>query len=478
MTRDAMMNDESQEPMGSMRLRQIPSVDRLLSEQAVQEWAAVYGHRQIVDVLREVLDLVRDAVRGGADVPGLAAIAAQVGAHVQERLAPTLRPVVNATGVIIHTNLGRAPLSAAAQAALEAVGRGYSTLEYDLGAGQRGHRTVHAERLLCDLTGAEVALVVNNNAGAVLLALTGIGRGRGVIISRGQLVEIGGGFRIPDVMRESGARLIEVGTTNRTHLRDYAAALEEHEDVALILRAHHSNFRIVGFATEPSLSELVALGTERDLPAMEDLGSGALLDTAQFGLMHEPMVQESVAAGAAVVCFSGDKLLGGPQAGIIVGRAKYVEPLKRHPLARALRADKLCLAALQATLLHYAKDEAPREVPVWRMIATPLEEIERRARRWRRVLRRAGLPAEVVDGESTVGGGSLPGETLPTKLVALSVANPDGWAAALRASNPPVIARIEGDRLVLDPRTVLAGEEGELLKVIAEVARGSDNSPT
>ena len=453
--------------MNQEKLRQLPSVDRLLGEEAVQELVAAYGHRQTVDALRETLDGVRDEVRAGADVPGIAPLVARVSACLRERLVPTLRPVVNGTGVIIHTNLGRAPLSAAARAAMEAVGRGYSTLEYDLQEGRRGHRTVHAERLLCELTGAEAALVVNNNAGAVLLALTGLARGRGVVISRGQLVEIGGGFRIPDVMAQSGARLIEVGTTNRTHLRDYAAALGTHDDVALILRAHHSNFRIVGFTTEPGLADLVALGAEHGLPVVDDLGSGALLDTAQFGLMHEPMVQESVAAGAAVVCFSGDKLLGGPQAGIIVGRAEYVEPLKTHPLARALRADKLCLAGLQATLLHYLKEEATEQVPVWRMIAIPLAEIERRARRWRRGLRRAGVAAEVVDGESTVGGGSLPGETLPTKLVALNTESPDRLAAALRAADPPVVARIEEGRLVLDPRTVLV-EERELLRVVSE----------
>jgi len=460
------------EQMNKEKLRQIPSVDRLLGEEAVQELVVAYGHRQTVNALRETLDAVRDEVRAGANVPGVAALMAQAGARLREHLAPTLRPVINATGVVIHTNLGRSPLSAAARTAMETVSRGYSTLEYDLRAGRRGHRTLHAERLLCELTGAEAALVVNNNAGAVLLALTGLAQGRGVVISRGQLVEIGGGFRIPDVMRESGARLIEVGTTNRTHLRDYTAALEVYEDVALILRAHHSNFRVVGFTAEPSLPELVSLGTEHGLPVMDDLGSGALLDTAQFGLMHEPMVQESVAAGAAVVCFSGDKLLGGPQAGIIVGQAEYVEPLKRHPLARALRADKLCLAGLQATLLHYLKDEATGQIPVWRMIAMPLAEIERRARRWRRVLHRNGVPAEIVDGRSTVGGGSLPGETLPTKLVALSVAHPDQLAAALRAADPPVVARIEEGRLVLDPRTVLKEEEErELLRTIAEVLR-------
>jgi L-seryl-tRNA(Ser) seleniumtransferase len=455
--------------MDSQKLRQLPSVDRLLGEETVQVLISAYGHRQTVDGLRETLDSVRDEVRAGGDVPDLGALVARASAHLQARLAPTLRPVVNGTGVIIHTNLGRAPLSAAARAAIEGVSRGYSTLEYDLQAGQRGHRTLHAERLLCELSGAEAALVVNNNAGAVLLALSGLAQGQGVIISRGQLVEIGGGFRVPDVMVQSGARLIEVGTTNRTHLRDYALALDEHDDVALILRAHHSNFRILGFTTEPGLGELVALGAERGLAVMDDLGSGALLDTADFGLMHEPTVQESVAAGAAVVCFSGDKLLGGPQAGIIVGQARYVDPLKRHPLARALRADKLCLVGLQATLLHYLKDEATAEVPVWRMIATPLAEIERRARRWQGNLRRAGIQAELVDGCSTVGGGSLPGETLPTKLVALPVAHPDRLAAALRAADPPVVARIEEDRLVLDPRTVLPEEEREPLRAIAEI---------
>jgi L-seryl-tRNA(Ser) seleniumtransferase len=456
--------------MSKEKLRQLPSVDRLLGEDTIQHLVAAYGHDQTVDALRATLDAARDEVRAGADVPDVAALAARADALLQARLAPTLRQLINATGVIIHTNLGRAPLSTAAQAAMGAVAGGYSTLEYDLEAGKRGHRTLHAERLLCELTGAESALVVNNNAGAVLLALTGLAQGRGVVVSRGQLVEIGGGFRVPDVMAQSGARLIEVGTTNRTHLRDYASAIEANEDTSLILRAHHSNFRIVGFATEPSLAELVALGAEHGPPVMDDLGSGALLDTAAYGLAHEPMVQESVSAGAAVVCFSGDKLLGGPQAGIIVGQAKFVEPLKSHPLARALRADKLCLTALQATLLHYLKGEAAEQVPVWRMIAMPLEEIERRARRWQRSLRQADVKVEIADGESTVGGGSLPGETLPTKLLALAVAHPDQLATALRAANPPVIARIEDDRLVLDPRTVLAEEEQKLLKAIKELA--------
>jgi L-seryl-tRNA(Ser) seleniumtransferase len=272
-------------------------------------------------------------------------------------------------------------------------------------------------------------------------------------------------------MAQSGARLIEVGTTNRTHVYDYQNALEGNDDAALILRAHHSNFRVVGFTSEPSLSELVALAEGHRLAVMDDLGSGALLETSQYGLAHEPMVQESVAAGAAVVCFSGDKLLGGPQAGIIVGKAAYVDPLKSHPLARALRPDKLCLVGLQETLLHYLREEAIEKIPVWRMIAAPLAAIERRAERWQGRLQQAGISTEAVDGRSTVGGGSLPGETLPTRLLALPAVHPDQLAVALRRADPPVISRIEDDRLVLDPRTVLPEEEQALLQnVVAALA--------
>lgn len=455
--------------MTTNALRQIPSVDRIRNDPAIQALLPFYGHRLVVAAIRRTLDAVREEVRAGAEPPPPEAVVARAAACLQDELAPLLRPVINATGVIIHTNLGRAPLSAAARAAMDAVARGYSNLEYDLPAGRRGHRTVYAERLLCELTGAEAALVVNNNAGAVLLALTVLARGRSVLISRGQLVEIGGGFRIPEVMAQSGAHLIEVGTTNRTHRRDYEQALAERPDVALILHVHSSNFRIVGFTAEVSLPELVELGAARGIPVMGDLGSGALLDTAAFGLAHEPTAQESIAAGAAVVCFSGDKLLGGPQAGIIVGKSEWVEPMKRHPLARALRVDKLCLAALQATLMHYLRDEATTHIPIWRMIAAPLEELDRRARRWWRALRRAGVRADLVEGRSAVGGGSLPGETLPTRLLLLPLADPDGVAAALRRHDPPVVARIEEDRLVLDPRTVLPEEEPLLLRALMDV---------
>jgi L-seryl-tRNA(Ser) seleniumtransferase len=442
-----------------MTLRDLPSVDKLLAQAG--DLIAAYGRPLTTEVIRETLDGVRNGHRAQPVIPSPTEILALARGRLDALTAPTLQPVVNASGVILHTNLGRAPLSRAALAQMEAVARGYSTLEYELDKGERGSRSVHAEALLTRLTGAEAALVVNNNAAAVLLILSALAKGKGVLISRSQLVEIGGGFRVPDVMKQSGAKLVEVGTTNRTHLNDFKEAMDA--KTALILRAHHSNFKIIGFTTEPALEELCSLG----LPVVDDLGSGALLDTAAFGLAHEPMVQESIRAGAALVAFSGDKLLGGPQAGLIVGKKELVAKVKKHPLARAVRADKLCLAALAATLLHYLRDEAAREIPVWRMISTPLDEIEQRARRW---VAELGV-GEVVSGESTVGGGSLPGETLPTKLVALAVKSPNTFAARLRAQNPPIIARVAEGRVTLDPRTVWEEEEAALLDRVRETLR-------
>lgn len=377
-------------------------------------------------------------------------------------VAPTLQLVINATGVVLHTNLGRAPLSRAAMQAIWDVSIGYSTLEYDLATGKRGSRLVHAEALLKRITGAEAALVVNNNAAAVLLVLTALARRRAAVIARSQLVEIGGGFRVPDVMKQSGARLVEVGTTNRVHMRDYEEALQEKP--ALLLRAHRSNFQIVGFTSEPDLQEISALAIQSGVPMVDDLGSGALLDTARYGLAHEPMVQESLKAGADLVCFSGDKLLGGPQAGIIVGKADLVAKLKKHPLARAIRADKLCLAALTATLLHYLKDEPETEIPVWRMIATTVDQIQERALRGIEVL---GM-GRLVTGESTIGGGSLPGETLPTYLLALGVNNPTRFLEKLRAQTPPIIARTQEGEVLIDLRTVLPEQEPGLFAGLSE----------
>ena len=447
-------------------LRKLPGVDRLLREEAVAALVTRWGHELTVEAAREVLDTARSTIRGGEPSPQPGALARQVGERLAAKLQPTLRPAINATGVIVHTNLGRAPLSADARAAMDAVALGYSNLEYDLQAGRRGSRYVHAEELLCRLTGAEAALVVNNNAAALLLILMAFARDREVIISRGQLVEIGGGFRIPDVMRQSGAALVEVGTTNRTYARDYAEAITE-ATVAL-MRVHRSNFRLTGFIYEPSLSEMVELAAGRDLLMIDDLGSGTLLDTVPYGLAHEPTIQESVMAGATLVSCSGDKLLGGPQAGIILGHASTIATLKKFPLTRALRVDKTTLAGLQATLRHYLLGEATDTVPVWRMISQGESTLQRRARKWARKLRGLGLTASVAPGRSTVGGGSLPGETLPTRLVTLVVDSPDTASANLRACDPPVVTRIEDDRLVLDPRTVLPEQEAELLRLVAE----------
>jgi L-seryl-tRNA(Ser) seleniumtransferase len=334
----------------------------------------------------------------------------------------------------------------------------YSTLEYDLEKGQRGSRLTHAEAILQKLTGAEAAVVVNNNASAVLLALAALAHKKRVIISRSQLVEIGGGFRVPDVMKQSQAKLIEVGTTNRVRLSDYQSALEE--PTGLVMRAHRSNFKIVGFTEEPELKAIVEVAHQANVPVLDDLGSGALLDTARYGFAHEPTVQESLAAGVDLVCFSGDKLLGGPQAGIILGKKDLIDKIRKHPLARAVRADKTCLAGLTATLLHYLRDEAEREIPIWRMMSLSLEQLRARAETWRTELGQG----EVIKSESTVGGGSLPEECVSTYVLALNVKSPDKFLKSLREANPPVIARVENDTILFDPRTVL--DDALLLKVI------------
>ncbi len=443
-------------------LRALPSVDRLLNTATAQALCVQFGRPLTTEALRETLAAARARFSKGQPIPDAGTILDEAALLLEAWTAPTILPLINATGVIVHTNLGRAPLSRVANQAVQAVAQGYSNLEYDLPKGRRGSRLVHAEALLQRLTGAEAALVVNNNAAAVVLVLTALARRRRVVIARSQLVEIGGGFRVPDVMRQSNARVVEIGTTNRVHLADYEEALSE--PTALIMRAHRSNFQIIGFTSEPGLAEIADLAHQYDVAVVDDLGSGALLDTAVYGLGHEPMVQESLAAGADLVCFSGDKLLGGPQAGIIVGQTKQVNKLKKHPLARALRADKLCLAALSATLTHFLKDEAITEIPVWRMIAAPEASLQVRASGWAAALGQG----EVVAGQSTVGGGSLPGETLPTRLLALDVRSPTRTLARLRKSRPPIIARVEGERILLDPRTVLPEQDETLLARLQE----------
>ena len=451
-------------------LRRLPSVERVLQRAEIQRSVDEKGRPVVLESIRHVLDEVRQDITTGQPCPTVESLLDQVLADLETRDRPTLRRVINATGVIIHTNLGRAPLSEDARLAMDLAARGYSNLEYDLDAGLRGSRYDHAEELLRRVTGAGAGLLVNNNAGALLLVLRALADGREVVISRGQLIEIGGGFRIPEVMAQSGVRLVEVGTTNRTHVGDYEGAITE--ETALLMHVHHSNFKVLGFTQQVSLSELVDVAAQHGLLVVEDLGSGCLLDTSSFGLSHEPTVQEAVSRGADLVCFSGDKLLGGPQAGIIVGRADLIVALKRHPLSRALRVDKTTIAALQATLLHYLKEEATGRVPVWQMISLGVDEIQGKAASWVERLRGWGVQAEVIPGLSTVGGGSLPGETLPTRLVALRLASPDGFAERLRTGEPAVVGRIEGGQFMLDPRTVLPGEEQDLLSAVEQALQG------
>jgi L-seryl-tRNA(Ser) seleniumtransferase len=443
-------------------LRDLPSVDQLL--QHATHLIEAYGRPLTLDALRRALDEARARFKSNPDLklPSTEDFLTQAESHLITSTTSTLRPVINATGVILHTNLGRAPLSKATIAAMKTAAESYSTLEYDLEKGQRGSRLIHAESMLQKLTGAGAALVVNNNASAILLVLSALANRRRVVISRTQLVEIGGGFRVPDVMKQSGAKLFEVGTTNKVRLSDYEEGLQQ--PTALVMRAHRSNFKIVGFTEEPDLKEIVNVAHQANVAVVDDLGSGALLDTAKYGLAHEPMVQESLAASVDLVCFSGDKLFGGPQAGIILGKKELVDKIKKHPLARAVRADKTCLAGITATLLHYLKDEAEREIPIWKMMSLTLEQLKVRVEAWRAELGQG----EIMKSESTVGGGSLPDECISTYVLALNVKSADKFLKGLRGANPPIIARTENDRVLFDPRTVLNDELflRQLIKVL------------
>src|SRR2546421_3596385 len=452
------------------QLRLLPSIDELLQSEAGQQLTLSYSRPLALRAVRASIAQARAAIRDGALCPSYEVLLATAEQMLAESQQPALRPVINATGVIINTNLGRSPLSQSALTAMQAVAGGYSNLEYELEAGERGSRHTHVAALLCELTGAEAALVTNNNAAAVLLALSTLAVGREVVISRGQLVEIGGGFRVPDVMRQSGCQLVEVGTTNRTRLSDYEAALSEH--TALLLSVHPSNFLITGFTESTPVSALAELAHAHNLLVMHDLGSGCLLASEHYGLAHEPTPRESLAAGAAVVCFSGDKLLGGPQAGILVGKADVLARIAKHPLMRAVRIDKMTLAALEATLRHYQRSEAEKHIPVWRMISARPEKIATRAASSAAQLQAQGIPARTPRGESTIGGGSLPGETLPTTLLALDAAQlplpVDELAKRLRLRSTPIITRILRDTLLLDPRTVLEEQDEEVVQGLGE----------
>jgi L-seryl-tRNA(Ser) seleniumtransferase len=452
------------------QFRLLPALDDLLQSSTSQQLITTYTRPLTLRALRTSLDEARTTIRTGQPCPSREALLLRATRLLEQEQRPSLHTVINATGVIINTNLGRAPLSAQALEAVRQVAAGYSNLEYELEDGTRGSRHAHVAALLRELTGAEAAIVANNNAAAVLLALSTLAVGREVVISRGQLVEIGGGFRVPDVMRQSGCQLVEVGTTNRTRIGDYRAALSER--TALLLSVHPSNFQITGFTESTPLNELVTLAQQHKLLVMDDLGSGCLLASEQYQIAHEPRPQESLAAGADVVCFSGDKLLGGPQAGILVGKAEIIARIAKHPLMRALRIDKMTLAALEATLRHYQRGEATTHIPIWRMIAMPAATIATRAHAWVEQLRTQGINAHTQRGESTIGGGSLPGETLPTTLLALDAAHVSmplvELAQRLRVRQRPVVARISHDMLLLDPRTVLEEQDQEVMQALLE----------
>ena len=456
--------------------RIIPSIEQLRQRDTVMKLETSYGHRAVIEALRTETEALRSKLSDEStdlteSEDAARTIERNVATNLSRSLAPSLQSVINATGVIVHTNLGRAPLANSAIERIVTVAAGYCNLEYNLADGDRGHRTIHASELLTRLTGAEAAAVVNNNAAALLLILTAIASGREVIISRGELVEIGGGFRIPDVMRQSGALLREVGTTNRTRPEDYAAAIND--NTALILRIHPSNFRIEGFTERPSLRSISKIGHEFGIPVVEDLGGGNLYEADSHGTpLTEPTVQQSLEAGATICCFSGDKLLGGPQAGLIVGRETFVRSISNHPLMRAVRADKLTYAALEATLLEHLSERADETIPVNRMIKTSIEQLRSRAHEIvSSVTALSKVEVQLTDGPATIGGGAAPGTTIHSCLLHISLS---GLTATelekrLRESNPPVIGRIDHERLLLDLRTVSPDQDQALTRILVNL---------
>jgi len=459
-------------------LRSLPAVDELLRQEAISQAVETYPRNLVVRAIRNVLDRTRQIILSGEDKIDLqgfdqASLMNAILEELEHLASFTLRRVINGTGIIVHTNLGRSLLCQDALDRLQLIGSGYSNLEYDLEGGGRGSRYLHAEAILCEITGAEGALVVNNNAGAVLLALNTLAQNKEVVVSRGQLVEIGGSFRIPDIMARSGARLSEVGCTNRTHLYDYEEAIGP--ETALLLDVHASNYQIIGFTSEVGLEELVELGRKHGLATMQDLGSGCFVDVSRFGLQGEPLVQDTVRSGVDVITFSGDKLLGGTQAGIILGRKELIARLRRNPLTRALRVDKLTLAALEATLRLYRDENTALEnIPTLKMIATELQTLEDRARDLLEGLNdkiTGSVKVEIVDGSSMVGGGSLPMQSLPTKLLAISSteASAARLEAHFRGYVPPIIGRVEQELFLLDVRTLQPGDEPVIVAAASQL---------
>lgn len=456
--------------MSNPLLRGIPSVNELLDSPPLKKLVERANRNVVVTGVRHFLERVRDDVKsaaGDVSLPSATELAERIAQWIAADQRPSLRPVINATGILLHTGLGRAPLADEALEAMCQMGRGYASLEVDLATGERSQRVVAVDKLLRQITGAEAAAVVNNNAGATLLTLSALATGREVIVSRGQLIEIGGSYRLPEVMTVSGAKLREVGTTNKTRIGDFATAIND--QTAALLKVHPSNYVIYGFVEQPSLEELVALGRQHRLPVIDDIGSGALVDFAEFGLTGEPIATESLKAGADVVLFSGDKLMGGPQCGIIAGRADLIKRIHAHPLMRALRVDKLTLAALAATLRLYLDDSQARDrVPLLSLLATPLDNLRNRAERLAPQIAATGIvaSAEAVAGTTFLGGGSVPTQEIPTWCVAIEPAgrSVDEVAQALRVGEPAVFARVQKDRLLLDLRSVFPRQDMQLVQ--------------
>lgn len=447
-------------------LRKIPKVDELLRLPALAEVIAAFGDRAVVEAIRAELDVLRQGILKGeiSALPETADLCCRIGKRAQGDSLPSFRRVINGTGILLHTNLGRACLSEKAAKAVYEASKAYSNLEYDLDSGRRGSRYSHVEAILCRLTGAESALVVNNNAAAVLLTLSALTQGGEVPVSRGELVEIGGSFRIPEIMESCGARLKEVGATNKTHLQDYERAIND--STKALMKVHTSNYRIIGFSQTPALAELVELGHSHGLPVIEDLGSGCLLDLKRFGIHDEPSVQDSIRAGVDVVSFSGDKLLGGPQAGIILGKKKYLDILKKHPLNRAMRVDKMTLAALEATLKSYETDMA-EEIPVIGMLAATADALRAKAERLAALLRKAGIETKIIPTEGRVGGGSVPNHSLPSWAVAFS-GDVNTLEEKLRLGIHPVIGRIHEGNYLLDVRTLFEADFPAIAEAVKE----------
>lgn len=462
-------------------LRNLPSVDRLIKTEDGKALIEKYNRDLVVDSARKILEELRteihksDSSSAVEDDLSQENVIQRIENHLQEKFSPSLKKATNATGVILHTGLGRAVMPQDAKDSINSITEGYCTLATDIETGHRGHRDIHLDDLLCDLTGAESAVVVNNNAAATMLILNTLARGKEVIVSRGQLVEIGGSFRMPDVMAASGAILNEVGTTNKTHLKDYASAINE--NTGAIMRVHHSNYRILGFAEEPSIEVLAGIAKEHNLLLIDDLGSGALIDLKEFGLETEPLVQDSIKAGVDVTCFSGDKLIGGPQAGIIVGKASVIEKIRKNPMTRALRVGKMTIAGLEASLrLFFNPDKLKHEHPVYRMFSLTLEELEKRANKVLKKLKPQiadSAKISVIDGDSQVGSGSVPVETIPSKLLSVKplIHTAENLVKRLRYNNPPIFTRVHREAVLFDFRTIQEKEDTIVTEALLSILK-------